>query len=501
MPDSANAALDRHHDFHGPAILKPGRNCGGILHCDASVLVDGAAYFAALRDALFSARRSIMIVGWDFDGGIPLTPGKDSPSLGQILRDLAERRPELEVRILVWGLAVIYGPSAKLPLILGSEWHHHPRIQLRLDRNHRFYASHHQKIVVIDDRLGFTGGIDLTVGRWDRPQHPAHDPARVTPDGRPYPPVHDLQIAVTGEAARSLGTIARERWRSATGEAVAPADADATTPDFMARPDFAGARIGIALTRPSLKRSVRRRQCARLTLDALSAARRSIYIESQYFTDRRAGRIIASHLARADGPEVVLLVTCVSHGFVEQWVMGKNRDRLLRRLKAQDRFDRLRVFYCVTPDGDGFKEVLIHSKLIIVDNGFLRIGSSNLNNRSIGLDSECDLAIEARSRADSLAIAGLRHRLLAEHLGETEASVREAMARHRSMVRAVDALNRNPRGLRPLPALGQGGSTAPMALTGVLDPKEPFSLRKWLRRRIAGFFRRTGSGHGRFPAA
>ncbi len=38
---------------------------------------------------------------------------------------------------------------------------------------------------------------------------------------------------------------------------------------------------------------------------------------------------------------------------------------------------------------------MVHSKVMIVDDGFLRVGSANLNNRSMGADTECDLAFEA----------------------------------------------------------------------------------------------------------
>ena len=108
--------------------------------------------------------------------------------------------------------------------------------------------------------------------------------------------------------------------------------------------------------------------------------------------------------------------------------MGSNRERLLRRLAAADRQGRLRACWLGEPEASQ-REINLHAKLIIVDDRLMRIGSSNLNNRSLGLDSECDLAIEASDERARRAIAGLRDRLLAEHCVRPPAEIRAAVAR------------------------------------------------------------------------
>jgi phosphatidylserine/phosphatidylglycerophosphate/cardiolipin synthase-like enzyme len=133
------------------------------------------------------------------------------------------------------------------------------------------------------------------------------------------------------------------------------------------------------------------------------------------------------------------------------------------------------------PVSDGECDVMIHAKLIIVDDGFLRIGSSNISNRSVGLDTECDLAIEAQSEADERSIAGLRDRLLGEHLGVSPQQVAEAVAASGSIVQAVDRLNNNARGLRPFAALATPGPTRPVVGTWLLDPRKPFEPLWFLR--------------------
>jgi phosphatidylserine/phosphatidylglycerophosphate/cardiolipin synthase-like enzyme len=466
-------------------ILRLGDNCWRIAPASrAASLVDACAYYAALDEALRKARRSIVIVGWDFDGRIKLRADDPGASaLGPFLRELVETRPELEIRILVWSVAVLHAPGDPVELVLGAEWQKHPRLQLRLDRRHPIYAAHHQKIVTIDDSVAFAGGMDLTVERWDTPAHAPEHPARVTPDGKPYTPVHDIQMVVEGEAARALAELARRRWKVATGEEVAPVSECASAWPAGLAPEFADTRVAIARTAPPWAAEPPIQEVAKLTADAIVAARHSIYIEAQYLSAHSVGNLLAGTLALRNGPEIVVVLTRSSHGLVEHILMGRNRDRLLHKLKRADRYGRLRVFYPVVPSSEDEQEVLIHSKLMIIDDRFLRIGSANLNNRSIGLDTECDLAIEALREDERRAIRSLRERLLAEHLDATPQEVAEAVAREGRLVEAVDRLNRNARGLRAFPAMEEDGPTQPILGTAVLDPTHPFEPFRFMRRR------------------
>ena len=76
-------------------------------------------------------------------------------------------------------------------------------------------SAQHQKIVVIDGAVAFSGGLDLTIRRWDTSEHAAGHPHRADPDGKPYPPFHDVQCMVDGEAAAALAELAESRWRAA----------------------------------------------------------------------------------------------------------------------------------------------------------------------------------------------------------------------------------------------------------------------------------------------
>ena len=465
-------------------LLVPGRNCWRVEQTDrASVLVDGCDYFRHLEDALHKARRSIQIIGWDFDSRIRLRQDLSeevSPPLGTLLRQLVERHRDLRVDILVWSLSLLHAPGETLPLLFGAEWQDHPRIRVKLDTFHPFYAAHHQKIVCIDEKLAFVGGIDLTVQRWDTPEHLVDDPRRLDPDGEPYAPVHDLQMVVDGDPAEALCRIVQERHAKAGMDDAAPKTCGPEPerdlwPEGLL-PAFRDTPVAIARSEPSYRGRAEVHEAQTLNLDAIASAQRSIYIEAQYMTAKSIGKAIARRLAEQDGPEVVVVMTHESHGLLERIVMGSNRDRLIRRLDKADRQGRLRILFPVVPASEGEKQVLVHSKLFIVDDRFIRIGSSNLNNRSIALDTECDLAVEASDPERRLAIATVRNRLLAEHLDCAPQAVADEIARSGSLISAVDRLNVQPRGLRPFEALRDKGSDEPTFATSVLDPKRPFGV-------------------------
>ena len=204
------------------------------------------------------------------------------------------------------------------------------------------------------------------------------------------------------------------------------------------------------------------REVEKLYLDMIAAARRSIYIENQYFTAPRIAAALEKRLAEPDGPEIVLVLRLLSHGWLEEATMHVLRTQLIQRLQQADRHGRFRVYYPHIPDLAEGCCLDIHSKLMIVDDAIVRIGSSNLANRSMAFDTECDLAIEARGEARVAAtIRDFRERLLAEHLGTQPARVREEVERAGSLHGAIAAFSDQPRTLRQLeemPRVVRGGA-------------------------------------------
>lgn len=480
-----------------PRVAREGVNCWRIRRADRlAVLVDAEAYFRAIKAALLRARRSVLIIGWDFDGGIALERGEGASQpdhLGPLLRNLVREREALQVHILMWNPALFSLLKGDfLPWTWGN-WHRHPRLHFISDDSHPIGAAHHQKLVVIDDRLAFIGGMDLTVERWDTRAHAPAEPRR-RDKGRAYAPVHDLQAAVSGPAAAALGDLARRRWRDATREDLPPVDDAAQLPDPWPEQDLPvllrDVEVAIARTAPAWDGEPPVHEVERLYVDMIAAARRRIYVENQYFAARRIGRSLARRLREPNGPEVVVVSCLDPTNLVERAAMGLQRARLYRRLRRFDRNDRLRLLH---PTSQGH-EVKVHSKLTIVDDTMLRIGSANLNNRSMGLDTECDLLLEAGGREDvRAAIAGLRQDLLAEHLGVEAAAVARAEAEAGGLVAAVERLRRQG-GPRTLTALND--EIAPIWLeiapdARFIDPDRPYESLMLENRRTAG---KTG-GH------
>jgi uncharacterized membrane protein YdjX (TVP38/TMEM64 family) len=118
-------------------------------------------------------------------------------------------------------------------------------------------------------------------------------------------------------------------------------------------------------------------------------------------------------------------------------------------------------------------QVRVHSKICFVDERLARVGSANLNNRSMGVDTECDLAVEASGPATEKAIANLRHRLLAEHLGVSPRRVAEEIAAERSLSRAIENLRGGERSLGALDGSVSDTLDGMVPQAAVIDPERP----------------------------
>lgn len=429
--------------------LVTGENCWRRGRAErATLLIDGAAYFPTLAAALKRARRSVFILGWDIRADISLDPEGSGEPLGPFLDRLARRRRRLEIRILIWDWLLFYGLDRQpFPV-----WHFgvktHERVRFALDACHPAGGCHHEKLVVIDGRLAFVGGIDLTAGRWDSSEHLPEDERRGVRPGDDRPPFHDCMLMAEGPVARDVEELAALRWRQATGEAVpsTPATAHRVWPRRVP-PMFRHVEIGVARTRPAFGSCPPAREVERLFLDGIRGARRTIYIESQYLTARAIGEALLERLAEPDGPELFIVTPKACEGVFETVVMDVGRARLLERLRATAGPERFRV---VTPvvgrKADGTPvAVNVHCKLMIVDDRALIVGSANLANRSMGLDTECDLAVVAgeADRAARAAIARARTLLLADHLGLPPSAVEAGLARAGGrVVAAAGALDR-----------------------------------------------------------
>jgi len=247
-------------------------------------------------------------------------------------------------------------------------------------------------------------------------------------------------------------------------------------------PSLRDVRVGIARTEPEHGERSAVREVEALYLASIASARHWIYAENQYLTADAVVAALADRLREPSGPEVVLVLPQRCPAWLEEASMGVLRTRATRLLREADRHGRLRLYHPRIP-GDVCLNV--HSKVMVVDDRFARIGSSNLANRSLALDTECDLAVEWEGRPDLAAgIAALRNDLLAEHLGTSEANVAEELRRRGSLVAAIEALRGGERSLEPLPEAAPGWAVELVLRSGLADPGKPSALAERVATRV-----------------
>jgi phospholipase D1/2 len=457
-------------------ICVEGKNCCSISRANrAAFLVDGEAYFSTLASTFERAQRFIFIAGWQLDSRLRLNPrNAGSPCFGDFLHDLVRVNRKLRVYVLLWDFAMVYAADREIIPLYSHPWRTHRRIHFRLDSSHPVGASHHQKIVVIDDAVAFAGGLDIAEHRWDTPDHLPQDPHRVDSLGRLYPPYHDVQLMVDGDAAAALGDLVRERWRRATGKRLRVAAGRSGDPwPSGVTPALEYVPVAISRTEPAYDVRPEVREVESLYLDSIRHARRFIYLENQYLSSSAIRDALAARLQEKDGPEIIMVLPQETSEWLEQVSMAVLRSRLLKRLRTADHFGRLHVYHPVMEDVN--VQVRVHSKVCFIDDRLLRVGSANLNNRSMGLDTECDLAIEADEPATEKSIANLRNQLLAEHLGVSPERVAEEHWAERSLVRTIEKLRGGKRTLGVL-----DGSVSPalddmIPAAAIIDPERPLS--------------------------
>lgn len=464
-------------------ILQAGRNCWRIEQADRfSLLIDADNYFRAVRTAIRNAKKSIFILGWDIDSRMLLVPqgasdGYPEP-LGEFLHAVAASRPDLRAYVLNWDFAVLYALEREWLPVYKLGWRTHRRLSFCMDAHHPIGASHHQKIVVVDDKIAFCGGLDLTRSRWDTSEHACNAELRRDADGKPYGPFHDVQAMVDGAAARALGELARMRWQRATGEMPIEfrESYDDPWPQEMA-PDIVDLKVGISRTEPAFDGSLGVHEVRQLHLDAISAARHALFFENQYFTSGLIAHALSDRLRQSDGPEIAVISPQTQSGWLEDVTMGVLRARMQKRLKESDSHDRYRQ-YC--PHLPGLKDgcLNVHSKVFAVDDVLFSVGSANLSNRSMTTDTECNLSIEVEGSEENRArlrteIARMRNRLLAEHLAVAPEEFDREFIRCNSLHRTIEALQSPGRSLKILNPTVTDDLDALIPEHAVFDPERP----------------------------
>jgi phospholipase D1/2 len=418
-----------------PPFLEEGRNCWRIEKATYAAMITGVGnYYRCLHNSICKAKHSVFIVGWDMDSRIALVRGDDAtddcPStLYDLIVSKARENPDLQIYLNKWDHSIVF--SADREFMPAVRWRKAecPNIHFRFDSVVPIHGSHHQKLIVVDDEVAYCGGIDIGLYRWDTRDHSPFHRHRIDPASKldkakdkHYLPNHDIQMCVAGPAAQALGDLVRKRWLMATDyEALPLRSYDSvgipnTWPESDP-PGFKDVTVGVSLTFPPIGEAGPVQQIEKLYPEEIARAEKFIYIENQYLANDRIAAALNQKLK--DNPDVRVLVFSSRDpaGLIEESTMWRKRVRFRKILQRGGVEDRAEMVYTLITDGQRTVPLHVHAKIMIVDDKTLHVGSSNLNNRSMMLDSECDLVILGEDEKSCAKIAAIRNDLIREHCG------------------------------------------------------------------------------------
>ncbi|RXG97244.1 VTT domain-containing protein [Bradyrhizobium zhanjiangense] len=460
-----------------------------------TVLNDAAAFFAALRQALLEAQEQVYIIGWDIHSATRLVGASGRADdglpeqLGPLLRALIRRRPTLRIDILVWDFVSFYASERERNSATKFTAETSGHVRFCLDCTLPFGSAQHQKMVCIDGSLAFVGGLDLTIRRWDTSDHRAEHPLRCDPEGKPYPPFHDVQCMVDGDAAAWLFDLAEERWRASgqqahhrrrLGNMRWPANVPVEAEHLP---------VGIARTEVVCPAGSTIKEVERSLTAAIRSATSFVYIENQFTSATKIARELAQQMLRVPSLRVLVVTPKLHSSWMESQAMQNGRGAFIDCFSEAGVADRIRFVYPVSRSEDAEAAVMVHSKLMIVDDRILRVGSANLNNRSMGADSECDLIFEAASDQHRNFIASVRRRLIAHFCGLDELTITQNEDRLFALLDDVAGTD----GAKTLREVGSSVLTSTLAtmVQPVADPERPLHLeraasRMWSTKTLMG---------------
>lgn len=458
----------------------------------AAVLIDAAQYFGAARAAMLKAHSHVFIVGWDihsrtmFVGERGVADDGYPEMLGDFLSALARERPKLKIHVLLWDFAVLYAPEREFFPVYALRWNTPSGVDFYLDNAVPLGSSQHQKLIVVDDCVAFSGGLDVTIRRWDTSAHEYDHPLRCDPSGKYYRPFHDVQAIVEGDAARALGRLVRARWECACGERIALTRRGADCWPEGLQPDFRDVEIGIARTQPAYGAQPEVREVEALFIESIGKAEHTIYIENQFLTSIKVAKAIAERMRQKPALELLMIAPKSHDSWLESRIIQNGRIRFMNELAGADIASRVRLVYPEVGKGRRKTHTMVHAKVMIVDDTWLRIGSANLNNRSMTTDTECDLFIEAHKPAERAAITAIQNRLLGDHLGASAEQIAAARRDVPSLIALVDTFRANGRALRPIRDRKLRADELSTYVEGVADPETPIGAEQFVASLLGG---------------
>ncbi len=359
------------------------------------VLIDGASFLPMLADELARAESHVHLTGCFFSPELELTRGDNPVIVRNLLAELAER---IDVRVLIWSGAPfpVFTPSRGEVRQMVEQFSRRNKIRCEFDTCVRFMHCHHEKTIVIDDRIAFVGGIDLTLeggDPYDSQEHPS----------RGVIGWHDVAMRIEGPAVADVADHFRLRWQGAVKEELPAPRIPAAVGDV---------ELQMVRTIPEnvYESSLPRGDFSLLEsyVGAFRSAERLIYIENQFLWSSEIVAVLADKLRNPPHDDfriVVLLPVNANEG------ADISRGQVAALIRADDGNARFLACSVYARTGRLRDPIYVHAKVAIVDDRWLTIGSANLNEHSLFNDSEVNVVSLDKDLARET-----RLRLWAEHL-------------------------------------------------------------------------------------
>ncbi|WP_248930732.1 phospholipase D-like domain-containing protein [Paenibacillus hamazuiensis] len=383
-------------------------------------LVDSAPTFRRICEAIENAQISVWLSITFMAPDFRMPDGR-----GTIL-DVLDRAAArgLDVRILFWrpnpessGYGQAFAGSKEDHDMLAARG---SRFRARWDRAFGYYCQH-QKIWLIDaghpSETAFIGGIN--------PTFQTFEPGHIGENQR-----HDIYVEVAGPSATDVHHNFVQRWNEASERMEADGVWGHTGDDELPFPSQVSAPRGN--TSVQIQRNVYKgrysnscptpegspfdivegeHSVSEQYLQAIDAARRSIYIENQALPILEIASRLEDALKR--GVDIVLLVPANPEDHVRAARRNPERKAFFDRIEALGRYEKFALVGIAGPDGQGGRShIYVHAKVMLVDDVWMTIGSCNLHSNSFFGHTEMNAAIW-----DEEAVRAFRRQLLFEHLG------------------------------------------------------------------------------------
>jgi phosphatidylserine/phosphatidylglycerophosphate/cardiolipin synthase-like enzyme len=356
------------------------------------LLVDGAEALPRIAAEIAAAESHVHLAGWFFTPGVRL--GEGGPPLKELLAAAAGRSA---VRVLAWAGAPLplFHPDRGEVRAMRDELARGTGVEVELDAKERPLHCHHEKLVVVDDRVAFVGGIDLTSFAGDRLDGSHHPPR----DGLGW---HDACLLLEGPVVADVAAHFALRWPGALPPAAHPGEAPAdgleaqlvrTVPERV----YDGLPDGEFTILESYVR-------------ALRGAQRLVYLESQFLWSPEVVAILAAKLREppADDFRVVVLLPAKPMNGADD---TRGQIGVLVDAAVQGGDERRFLACTLYQAGPDARPVYVHAKIGIVDDNWLTVGSANLNEHSLFNDTEVNVVLR-----DESSVRAARLRLWSEHL-------------------------------------------------------------------------------------